>query len=75
VTTALDSRVIRQPAEAALAWLSARRADFALGDDALAPDGPLIHGGELTGGEPATALLDGGRPDSWTEDGRAAGPP
>ncbi|GGX28699.1 DUF6895 family protein [Streptomyces lomondensis] len=41
MTAALDTRVIRQPAEAALAWLSARRADFALGDDALAADGEV----------------------------------
>ncbi|MER7406171.1 hypothetical protein ABT373_27765 [Streptomyces sp. NPDC000070] len=37
----MDYRVIRQPAEAALAWVSDRRADFALGDDALAPDGEV----------------------------------
>ncbi|WP_369194249.1 DUF6895 family protein [Streptomyces djakartensis] len=41
MTAALDPAVIRRPAEAALAWICDRRADFALGEDALAADGEV----------------------------------
>ncbi|MEV8549402.1 hypothetical protein AB0L04_06135 [Streptomyces glaucescens] len=39
--TAVDVRGIRETGSAALAWLSARRGDFALGDDALTAEGQV----------------------------------
>ncbi|MEU6919489.1 DUF6895 family protein [Streptomyces olindensis] len=41
MTAALDPRLLRRPAEAALAWLSGRREGFALGEDALAAHGQV----------------------------------
>jgi hypothetical protein len=41
MTTAVDTRRIRDVAAAALAWVSAHRADFALGEDALTADGQV----------------------------------
>jgi hypothetical protein len=41
MTTAVDTRLIRDVAVAALGWVSAHRGDFALGADALTADGPV----------------------------------
>ncbi|WP_330284374.1 DUF6895 family protein [Streptomyces sp. NBC_00588] len=41
MTTAVDTRQVRDLAVAALAWVSAHRGDFALGADALTADGPV----------------------------------
>jgi hypothetical protein len=41
MTTAVDTRRIRDVAVAALGWVSAHRGDFALGADALTADGPV----------------------------------